>query len=457
MRKTRKKMSTKNNAPNEMGTAEIGKLLISYALPSIAAQMVSSIYNVVDGIFIGRGVEPLAIAGFGITLPLMNLATAFGALVGAGGGTLISIKLGQKDKDGANHVLGNVVVMNIVIGLLVMLTGLLFMDKILVLFGASDDTISYARDFMEVILFGNVITHLYFGLLCALRSSGFPQKAMMITMLSVVVNIMLCPLFIFVFELGIRGAALATVIAQSFGLMILIRHFADKEKYISFHSKFLRLKADIVKGIVSVGLSPFMMNICACLVVIIINNQLKIYGGDYAIGAYGIVNKMLMLFAMLVLGLNQGMQPIAGYNFGAKKYDRVRDVFKKAVLYATVVMIFAFAICELFPHAICSIFTDDDNMIDISANAMRIIIVAFPIVGFQMVTSNFFQSIGKALTAAILSTTRQLLFLLPALLVLPGFFSLNGVWYSMPFSDVMSTMLAVFLLRRQWKKLKAIN
>jgi Na+-driven multidrug efflux pump len=239
--------------------------------------------------------------------------------------------------------------------------------------------------------------------------------------------------------------------------MILIRHFADKEKYISFHSKFLRLKADIVKGIVSVGLSPFMMNICACLVVIIINNQLKIYGGDYAIGAYGIVNKMLMLFAMLVLGLNQGMQPIAGYNFGAKKYDRVREVFKKAVLYATVVMIFAFAICELFPHAICSIFTDDDNMIDISANAMRIIIVAFPIVGFQMVTSNFFQSIGKALTAAILSTTRQLLFLLPALLVLPGFFSLNGVWYSMPFSDVMSTILAVFLLRRQWKKLKAIN
>ena len=448
-------MSTQNNAPNEMGTANIGKLLISYALPSIAAQMISSIYNVVDSIFIGRGVEPLAIAGFGITLPLMNLAAAFGSLVGAGGGTLISIKLGQKDKDGANHVLGNVVVLNIIIGLSVMLFGLLFMDKILVLFGASDDTISFARDFTEVILYGNVITHLYFGLLCAVRSCGFPKKAMTITMLSVVVNIILCPVFIFWLGLGIRGAALATIIAQSFGLSVLIRHFADKNKYISFHRRFLKLKNDIVKGIVSVGLSPFMMNICACVVVIIINNQLKTYGNDYAIGAYGIVNKMLMLFAMLVLGLNQGMQPIAGYNYGAKKYGRVTEVFKKTVIYATMVMIGAFILCECFPHAICSVFTDDEEMTDISANAMRIMIFAFPIVGFQMVTSNFFQSIGKAVTAAVLSTTRQLLFLLPSLLILPKFFGLDGVWYSLPVSDVISTVLAVLLLTKEYKKLKA--
>ena len=448
-------MTSKSNAPNEMGTAEIGKLLISYALPSIAAQMVSSIYNVVDSIFIGRGVEPLAIAGFGITLPLMNLAGAFGSLVGAGGATLISIKLGQKDKDGANNVLGNVVVLNIIIGLTVMVLGLAFMDKILVLFGASDDTISFARDFMEVILFGNVITHLYFGLLCAVRSSGFPKKAMTITMLSVVVNIILCPIFIFVLGLGIRGAALATVIAQTFGLSILIRHFSDKEKYISFHTKFLKPRADIVKGIISVGLSPFMMNICACFVVIIVNNQLKVYGGDYAIGAYGIVNKMLMLFVMLVLGLNQGMQPIAGYNYSAKKYGRVTEVFRKTVVYATIVMICAFAVCELFPHAICSIFTDDERMTDISANAMKIMVAAFPIIGFQMVTSNFFQSIGKAVTAAVLSTTRQLLFLLPALLILPRFFGLNGVWCAMPVSDVISTVLAVYLLLKQYKKLSA--
>ena len=450
-------MTTNSNAPNEMGTADIGKLLISYALPSIAAQMVSSIYNVVDSIFIGRGVEPLAIAGFGITLPLMNLASAFGALVGAGGGTLISIKLGQKDKDGANNVLGNVVVLNIIIGLTVMIFGLTFMDNILMLFGASENTISFARDFMQIILLGNVITHLYFGLLCAVRSSGFPKKAMAITMSSVVVNIILCPIFIFVLQLGIKGAALATVIAQASGLTILIIHFLDKQKYIRFYSKFLKLKKEIVKGIISVGLSPFMLNICACLVVIIVNNQLKIYGGDYAIGAYGVVNKMLMLFAMLVLGLNQGMQPIAGYNFGAKKYSRVIEVFKKTVFLATCVMITAFIVCEIFPHAICSIFADDKQMTDISANAMRIMVLAFPIVGFQMVTSNFFQSIGKAVTAAILSTTRQLLFLIPALLILPKFFLLNGVWYSMPFSDIVSTLLAVYLLRKQFRKLKIEN
>jgi len=325
------------------------------------------------------------------------------------------------------------------------------------LFGASENTISFARDFMQIILLGNVITHLYFGLLCAVRSSGFPKKAMAITMSSVVVNIILCPIFIFVLQLGIKGAALATVIAQASGLTILIIHFLDKQKYIRFYSKFLKLKKEIVKGIISVGLSPFMLNICACLVVIIVNNQLKIYGGDYAIGAYGVVNKMLMLFAMLVLGLNQGMQPIAGYNFGAKKYSRVIEVFKKTVFLATCVMITAFIVCEIFPHAICSIFADDKQMTDISANAMRIMVLAFPIVGFQMVTSNFFQSIGKAVTAAILSTTRQLLFLIPALLILPKFFLLNGVWYSMPFSDIVSTLLAVYLLRKQFRKLKIEN
>lgn len=436
-----------------MGTANIGRLLISYALPSIAAQVVSNVYNIVDSIFIGRGVEPLAIAGVGITLPLMNLATAFGALVGAGGGTLISIKLGQKDRDGANNVLGNVIVLNVIIGLSVMLFGLLFMDKILVLFGASDDTISFARDFLEIILYGNVITHIYFGLLSAVRSSGFPKKALAITIFSVVVNIILCPLFIFVFGLGIRGAALATVIAQICGLSVLIVHFSDKKKYICFHTKFFRLNAGIVKGIISIGFSPFMLNICACLVVIIVNNQLKIHGGDYAIGAVSIVNRILMLFIMLILGLNQGMQPIAGYNYGARQYERVKEVFKKTVIFATIVMTAAFTVCEIFPHAICSVFTDDDRMTDMSANAMRIMVAAFPIIGFQMVTSNFFQSIGKALTAAVLSTTRQLLFLIPALLLLPRFFGLAGVWYSMPVSDTISAGLAVFLLARQWKKL----
>jgi putative MATE family efflux protein len=451
-------MTTQAKAPNELGTANIGKLLISYALPAIAAQMTASIYNIVDSIFIGHGVNnPLALSGLGLTLPLMNLAAAFGALVGAGGAALLSIKLGQKDKESANRVLGNVLVLNIIIGLTVMTFGLVFIDPILYLFGASEQTLPFAKSFMKVILFGNTITHLYMGFSCLMRSCGYPKKSMYITLLSVVMNLILAPIFIFVFQWGIAGAAWATIISQTISLIVLLFHFTDKTKYLYLQRRYFRLKSDIVKNIISVGMSPFMQNICSCLVVIVINNLLKSYGGDYAIGAYSNVNKILMMFAMLVIGLNQGMQPIAGYNFGAKQYDRVIQVLKKAIFYATCTMCFACLVCELFPEAVCRIFTDNEEMNNIATTAMRIIIMTFPIVGFQMVTSNFFQSIGKAIVAAILSTTRQLLFLLPALLILPNFFGLNGVWFSMPVSDAISTILAAFFLRREIKKLKYYN
>jgi putative MATE family efflux protein len=446
-------MSQQSKSPTELGTANIGTLLIRYALPAIAAQMAASVYNVVDSIFIGRGVEPLALAGLGITLPLMNLAAAFGSLVGAGGAAILSIKLGQKDHNAASLVLGNVVLLNIIIGFMVMIFGLVFMDKILYLFGASDETLPYAKDFMQVILFGNVVTHMYFGLSCLVRSCGFPQKAMAITMMSVGVNIVLAPLFIFVFKWGIAGAAWATVTSQASALVVLLFHFADKKKYLHFEKRIFRLDYSIIRAIISVGMSPFMMNICACLVVIIINNQLYTHGGDYAIGAYGIVNKVLMLFAMLVLGLNQGMQPIAGYNYGACQYNRVKLVLKKTIMYATVVMCVAFAICEIFPQAVCAIFTDDEAMTQMSASAMRIMVATFPIVGFQMVTSNFFQSIGRAGIAVILSTTRQMLFLIPSLLMLPNIFGLNGVWMSMPVSDSLSTIVTAIFLIYQYKKI----
>lgn len=446
-------MSSQAKSPTELGTANIGRLLISYALPAIAAQMAASIYNVVDSIFIGRGVEPMALAGLGITLPLMNMAAAFGALVGAGGAALLSIKLGQKDHRAASLVLGNVVILNVIIGLAVMLFGLIFMNKILYLFGASDESLPYAKDFMQVILIGNVITHMYFGLSCLVRSCGFPKKAMMITMMSVAVNVVLAPLFIFVFHWGIAGAAWATVISQASALGVLLLHFADKKKFIHFEREIFHIDWGIIKGIISIGMSPFMMNICACLIVIVINNQLYAHGGDYAIGAYGIVNKVLMLFVMLVLGLNQGMQPIAGYNYGAQQYDRVKDVLKKTILYATAVMCLAFAVCQLFPQVICSIFTDDEDMTRISASAMRIMVATFPIIGFQMVTSNFFQSIGKAGIAVILSTSRQLLFLLPSLFILPRFFGLTGVWMSIPTSDIFSTIVTACFLVHEYRRI----
>ena len=443
-----------NDKTAQLGTENISKLLISYSLPAIAAQIAASVYNVIDSIFIGRGVGPMAISGLGITLPLMNLAAAFGALVGAGGATLMSIKLGQRDHQAACKVLGNVFALNVIFGLGVMIFGLVFLNKILYVFGASDETLPYAKDFMVVLLAANVFTHLYMGLNHALRSSGFPKKAMYITLLTVVVNFVLAPLFIFVFHWGIRGAALATALAQISAFVVLVVHFADKNKPIRFIKKYLVPDWDIVKGIISIGMSPFMMNICACLVVIIINNQLKTYGGDYAIGAYGIVNRVLMLFAMLVMGFNQGMQPIAGFNFGAKLYDRVNQTLVQTIKYATGVMLTAFIICELFPNFVCSLFTVDEKMISMSAHGMRIMVAAFPIVGFQMVTSNFFQCIGKAFKAVILSTTRQMLFLVPLLLILPGIMQLDGVWWALPISDGLSTFLAAYFLIRQFRIFK---
>lgn len=441
-------------SPTELGTMPVRRLLVSYSLPPIAAMMASSVYNIIDSAFLGHKVGDYALDAMAITLPLMNVAAAFGALVGAGGSTLISIKMGQKDDRGAAHVLGNVAVLNIILGLVIMAVGLVFMDPILTIFGASDDVRPYAREFMTVILLGNVFTHLYFGLNNALRSSGNPKMAMNMTFLTVVVNLVLAPLFIFVFEWGLRGAALATVLGQMLSLAVIARYFANPRQFLHFQRWAFRLKGSIVKGILSIGVSPFLLNLCSCLVVILINHRLYEFGGDHAIGAYGNVNKVLMLFAMVVLGINQGMQPIAGYNFGARQFGRVLEVLKFAIIYATCIMVFAFALCELFPERIMGLFSKGDDMIGASAYGLRIAVATFPIVGFQMVTSTFFQSINKAFLAAMLATTRQLLFLVPMLLALPAFWQLDGVWYSLPFSDALSSLLTAVVLFWQLGKFK---
>lgn len=443
------------STPTALGTENIGKLLLSYSVPAIIAMMAASLYNIVDSIFIGQGVGALAISGLAITFPLINLAAAFGSLVGAGGSALISIKMGQQDKKSATQVLGNIVVLNLILGISLTVVGLLAMNPILLFFGASEDTIVYARDYMQIILIGNVITHLYLGLNSVMRSSGYPKKAMITTLLTVLVNAMLDPIFIFGLDWGIRGAAIATVLSQVFALIWVTRHFFNKTSFIRFQPGIYQLKKRIVAGIISIGMSPFMLNVCSCLVVILINHALKRYGGDLAIGAYGIVNRMVMLFVMVVLGVNQGMQPIAGYNFGAKQYGRVSEVLKKTIVYATCVTTFAFLICMIFPYYLARSFTSDQNLIALAITGMRITVAVFPIVGFQMVTSNFFQSIGMAKKAVFLSSTRQLLFLIPMILILPKFFGLNGVWISMPVSDGLATFIAAFMLWKQFKVFKA--
>jgi putative MATE family efflux protein len=437
----------KKRTPEELGTAPISSLLLSYALPAIIAMMASSLYNIIDRVFIGQGVGPLAISGLALTFPIMNLSTAFGALIGAGGSTLVSIKMGQEDIWGAKQVLGNVIILNVILGTIFMIVGLAFIDEILFLFGASNDTLPYARDFMQIILLGNVFTHLYFGLNSVMRSSGYPQKAMYATIFTVLINLILAPIFIFVLEWGIRGAALATVIAQLCSLIWILSHFSQKIYFIHFEKGIFKLKKNIIRGIFSIGMSPFVMNTCACLVVIFINHSLKSYGGDLAIGAYGIVNSILMLFAMLVLGFSQGMQPIAGFNYGAQKYDRVMSVFKRTMAYSTIVTFCASFCAIAFPQTITSFFTTDSHLIEIAKQGMQISFSMFAFVSIPMVAGNFFQSIGKAKISIFLSASRQLLFLIPLMLILPQFFGLMGVWLSLPLSDLFAILLALFYIK----------
>ncbi len=442
------------NKPTNLGREKVGKLLIQYAVPAIIAMTASSLYHITDSIFIGHGVGALAISGLAITFPLMNLAAAFGSLVGSGAATLLSIRMGQKDYEAANTIFGNALTLNVIIGLGFSIVTFSFLDHILFFFGASEATIPYARDFMRVILAGNVITHLFLGLNGMLRSSGRPEKAMVATIATVLINLVLNPLFIFVFEWGIKGSAWATVISQTIMLLWQLRLFSNKDSFIHLQRKAFKLQKKIVADSLSIGLSPFLMNAVSCLIVIVINQGLLRTGGDLAVGAYGIVNRIAYLFIMVVMGLNQGMQPIAGYNFGAKLYKRVNEVLKKSIILATCVTTFGFLVVYSFPEAIASMFTRDRELIELSVNGLRIVFLSYPIIGFQMVTANFFQSIGMVGKAIFMSLSRQLLFLLPCLLILPKYWGIDGVWYSMPLADLISSIVAAILLTYQFRQFK---
>lgn len=445
---------TAQKTPTALGTESIGKLLMQYAVPAIIAMTASSLYNMVDSIFIGHGVGTMALSALALTFPLMNLGAAFGALVGVGAATLISVKLGQKDYDTAQRVLGNVFVLNILLGLAFTVIVFPFLNPILYFFGGSDETVEYARQFMEIILLGNIVTHLYLGLNAVLRASGHPKQAMYATIATVAINTILAPIFIFMFDWGIRGAAIATVSAQVIALLWQLKQFNNANELLHFRRGIFRLKRKIVFDSLAIGMSPFLMNLAACLIVILINQGLKKYGGDLAIGAFGIVNRLVFIVVMIVMGLNQGMQPIAGYNFGAKLYDRVNKVLKLTIIYATCVTTFGFLVGMLAPNLVVGIFTSDAELTELSATGLRITVMFFPIIGFQMVTSNFFQSIGMAGKAIFLSLTRQMLILLPCLLILPHFFGVAGVWYSMPVSDLLASLIALVMLVYQFRKFK---
>lgn len=446
-----------NKNTKDLEFEKIGTLLLQYSLPAIIAATASSLYNIIDRIFIGQGVGPYAISGLAITFPIMNLAIAFGTLVGAGASTLISIRMGEKRRIDAIRTLGNALVLNIGIGLIFSIVALLFLDEILIWFGASKKTIPYAREFMQIILIGNTISHIFFGLNNILRASGYPNKAMISILLTVGINIISAPIFIFEFHWGIRGAALATVLSQTVGMIWVLHHFCLKQSYIHFQKACFKLKSKIVRDIFSIGLSPFLIHSCSCLVAILMNWQLYKYGGDLAIGAFGIINSIVGLAVMIIFGLTQGMQPIVGFNYGARQITRVFKTFKLTILWASGISIVSFLITTLFPETITRAFTTDFELIKKTAYGMRIYMIIFPIVGFQIVTSNFFQSIGKAKIAILLSLSRQVLFLIPFIMWLPFHFELTGVWMAAPCSDFAASLTTILVLLYFYKRYQKTN
>ena len=460
-----------------LGTDNIGSLLWRYAAPAIIAMASNSIYHIIDSIFVGHGVGGAAIAGMAITMPIMNIAGAFGAMVGVGAAARMSIRLGEGNMQAAEKTLANAVMLNLILGFALMAFMLIFLDPILQLFSggnASAETIGYARDFMRIILLGNMTQHMYLGLNEQIRASGYPQKSMRIILTAVALNLCLNPLFIFKFGWGIKGSALATVISQAVSFLIASSHFCQKSSFVRFRRAAFVLDWKIIKAIISIGLAPFMVNICASLVAAFVNTALLKYGGtgvhdvvqtthasaDIFVGAYGIANRVVMLLIMVIQGLNQGMQPIVGYNFGAKQYDRVRKALYLTIGCGMTISTLGFLACQIFPEGIASLFVDSAKggdetlMIAAASQAMRIIVTMFPLVGFQIVAAAFFQYIGHAKLAIFVSMTRQMLFLLPLLWIIPRHMGATGVWISMPIADCASITLAAILLYRELKRLR---
>lgn len=448
---------SKTNQFNVLAEKPVGSLLMQYAIPAIVAMAASSVYNIIDGIFIGQGVGAEAIMGLALTGPLMSLTAALGAMVGVGAATLMSVKLGQKDYGTAQKILGNVVIMNLTLGIVLGLLLLVFINPILRFFGASDVTLPYARNFMSIILVGNVVTHMYLGLNALLRSTNRPQKAMCATIGTVVLNCILAPIFIFVLGWGIRGAATATIMAQMIMLTWQLRLFSNKDELIHLNRSIIKLDVKIVKESLLVGLPQFLINLCACLVAAMMTRSLTTYGGDMAVGAFGICNRFILFIVMVVIGLNQGMQPIAGYNFGARRYDRVLGVLNKALIFGSVITLTGFVIGVFFPTPFVSVFAKDSpQLIKLSAHALSCMVMMFPIVGIQIVSTAFFQSIGYAPKSIFLSLTRQLIFLVPAIFILPHLYAdpLEGLWHAAPVADGLASVLAITLLVLQVKKFK---
>lgn len=439
----------------ELGEAPVGRLLLKYSLPAIVGTVISAVYNIIDSIVIGQAIDdPNVVSGIAVTFPVMNLATALGMLVGAGAATRVSIVMGQKDQRAAELILGNCVQLTVIIG--VVYAGLFaaFIDPILRMFGASDHSLPYAREFMLWVLPGCVLMNLTFSYNNVMRSSGYPAKAMYTNMIGALINVILAPLFLFGFKWGIRGAALATDISMAVTGVWVMSHFFNKKNTLHFVRGTFRFNWPIIRGVLYIGMAPFLINVCGSAINAIVNNTLLEHGGDNAVAAVVVFNRFVTIFVFIIIGLCQGMQPIVGYNYGSGRYKRLVHTFTLAAIVGVLVSTLGSVTGALAPRAIASMFMQDEAQIDCAVNCLRITTLTFWMVGFQIVTTNLFQALGMAAKSIFLSLTRQIIFMIPLLFTLPHFWGLDGVWASYPIADLLSVVVAAVMLAMLMKKIR---
>ena len=439
----------------ELATAPIGRLLVKYSLPAVTGTVVSALYNILDSIVIGHAIpDPNVVAGIAVTFPVMTLATALGMLIGAGAATRVSIVLGQKDHRRAEIILGNSVQLSIIIGIIYASCFAIFIEPILMMFGASTATLPYAREFILWVLPGMVLINLTFSYNNVMRASGYPTKAMYTNMIGAILNAILAPLFLFGFNWGIRGAALATDISMMITCIWVMSHFFNRRNTLHFTRGTFRFDWSVIRSVLYIGMAPFLINVCGSLINAIVNNSLLRYGGDNAIAAVVVFNRFVTIFVFIVIGICQGMQPILGYNYGAGKHDRLFRTLRLAAVTAVIITTIGCIAAHIWPSQISGMFMTDDEQISEAVNCLRIATISFWMVGFQIIATNFFQSLGMAGKAVFLSLTRQIIFMVPLLFILPPIFGLNGVWSAFPISDVIATIVASVMLIWQIRRIR---
>lgn len=446
------------NKIEELGNAKVGKLMWKYYLPAFIGVFLNALYNIVDRIFIGHGVGAEALSGVSVVFPVMLIIMGFGMLIGIGTGVMVSINLGKRDMQAAEKTLGTGFVLMMITSFIVMTTTYFLKEPILRSFGSTQETFEYANQFLTIILAGTFFSVIGFSMNNVIRSEGNARIAMISMILSSVTNIVLDYFFIFVFGWGVKGAAFATIIAMAVLMVWVLIHFNSKRSVIKLRKKNFKIDVSILKQILAIGMAPFVMQIAASVVQGLLNNELIHYGGDLAAGAMGIINSLITMFIMAVVAVNMAAQPIVGFNFGAQSYKRVKEALWISIITATSISTFAFVLIEAMPGVFVKMFNNDSKVLfDIAVNGIRLVILALPLVGFQVIASNFFQSIGKAKIAMFATLIRQVILLIPLIYFLPFFFGINGVWFSFPLADTISAMVVSVLLVREWKKLTVME